>query len=200
MGRQKELELVTNAMCPFAQKAWVALEESKLPYTSREISLYGPNGKPPWFLRLNPRGQVPVLVVDGNAVVDSESILDWIATEAQHMAPPDACLGEKWRRCIGQRVAAGGKALVLGGGSQEKAILQAALRELEEILQEGRGAYAAGGSFSVADAAAVPFMQRLCEEFDLPGDDTPLLRAWWERVKRRDGVAKTLQQSWWWWW
>ena len=36
---------ITNKMCPFAQKAYIALEVANAPYEMEEISLYGPNGK-----------------------------------------------------------------------------------------------------------------------------------------------------------
>jgi hypothetical protein len=39
---------VTNKMCPYAQKVWIALEVVKAPYDMEEISLYGPDGKPDW--------------------------------------------------------------------------------------------------------------------------------------------------------
>lgn len=46
------LRLVTNKRCPFAQKAWIALEEyhqSKAnAYELLEVGLYGGNGKPRW--------------------------------------------------------------------------------------------------------------------------------------------------------
>ena len=36
---------ITNKMCPFAQKAYIALEVSNAPYEMEEISLYGAGGK-----------------------------------------------------------------------------------------------------------------------------------------------------------
>jgi len=47
-----------------------------------EISLYGKNGKPDWFLELNPDGTVPVLECYGGAIIlpDSDLILDNIGT------------------------------------------------------------------------------------------------------------------------
>jgi len=48
----------TPRKCPFAQKAWVALETSGCEYEMKEISLYGSGGKPDWFWKLNPRGTV----------------------------------------------------------------------------------------------------------------------------------------------
>ena len=51
-----EVTLYTNKMCPFAQKAWIALEEKKaahgVPFKSEEINLYGAGGKPGWFLKV----------------------------------------------------------------------------------------------------------------------------------------------------
>jgi hypothetical protein len=72
--------LVTHKSCPFAQKAWIALECSEQPYELEEISLYGSGGKPSWFLQLNPSGKVPVLVCNGGDIVlpDSDLILDAI--------------------------------------------------------------------------------------------------------------------------
>ena len=56
-------KFITNRMCPYAQKVWMALEVLEIPYTMVEIPLYGPNGKPDWFLQYNPKGTVPVLVI-----------------------------------------------------------------------------------------------------------------------------------------
>ena len=51
-----EVTLYTNKMCPFAQKAWIALEEKKaahgVPFAMEEIGLYGAGGKPGWFLKV----------------------------------------------------------------------------------------------------------------------------------------------------
>jgi len=197
---QGSLELVTNTMCPFAQKAWVALEESGLSYDTREISLYGAGGKPDWFLRLNPKGEIPVLVTEnGVPIVDSENILSWVESKTHAMKPQDEALGGQWRRCVSGRVAPSGKRYVFSGSASDKAELHAALAELDGILQKSDGDFAAGTEFSVADAAAVPFVQRLASEFGLP-KETPHLQAWWETVQARPGVKRTLQKRWWWWW
>lgn len=57
------VRFITNPMCPYAHKVWLALECSKTLYQYKEISLYGTNGKPSWFLKLNPSGTIPVIVV-----------------------------------------------------------------------------------------------------------------------------------------
>jgi glutathione S-transferase len=35
-----------------------------VPYHLEEVSLYGPGGKPDWFWDLNPKGEVPILVLE----------------------------------------------------------------------------------------------------------------------------------------
>src|SRR6056300_1468740 len=45
-------QFITNKMCPYAQKALIALESSGTPFEIREVSLYGPGGKPDWFWAL----------------------------------------------------------------------------------------------------------------------------------------------------
>jgi glutathione S-transferase len=62
--KQYHYKFITNRMCPYAQKVWMALEVLQISYTMVEIPLYGKDGKPDWFLQYNPKGTVPVLVVE----------------------------------------------------------------------------------------------------------------------------------------
>ena len=45
-ANKSNIQFITNKRCPFAQKAWIALESSEVGYDMREISLYGVGGKP----------------------------------------------------------------------------------------------------------------------------------------------------------
>lgn len=53
------------AWCPYCQKVWMALEETKVPYTTKYIDMkcYG-IGKPAEFLKLQPNGNLPCAVVE----------------------------------------------------------------------------------------------------------------------------------------
>jgi len=197
-GEGGGLELITHKACPFAQKVWIALEESGMPFSLKEVKLFT-RKKSMYLLRHNPKGQVPVLVTpDGSVVTESERILDWIAEQSPALSPESADAALAWRRCLLNKVALCGKQRMLGGGAHAQQGLRAALGELEEQLQTFES-FAAGRSFSIADAAAVPLVQRLESEFGLP-EDLPRLRRWWEQVKSRPAVEKTLTTSWWWWW
>ena len=115
---KKSATFVTNKMCPFAQKCWVALEASHMHYEMKEIGLYGAGGKPNWFLKLNPKGTVPVLEVDGESPTiypDSELILDYINSNTDLKSPEKDEEIKKWRNIVSNQIIPIGKRAVLGG-------------------------------------------------------------------------------------
>eukprot|EP00591_Stephanopyxis_turris_P002994 CAMPEP_0195530416 /NCGR_PEP_ID=MMETSP0794_2-20130614/33290_1 /TAXON_ID=515487 /ORGANISM="Stephanopyxis turris, Strain CCMP 815" /LENGTH=226 /DNA_ID=CAMNT_0040661925 /DNA_START=218 /DNA_END=901 /DNA_ORIENTATION=+ len=211
--RQPEsTSFVTNKMCPYAQKAWIALEYSDIPYTMKEISLYGANGKPDWFLELNPGGTVPVLECYGGAVVlpDSEVILDFLSEEGRIESPnlnklvlkknneETKALVKKWRNIMTKQVNPLGKKAVLGGGSSGKKDL---FKLLQQIDKDVKGPYLCGKDVTVADCAAFPFLWRINEEFGLSEDEgCERLSEWLRTCEQIDAFKKTIQTSWWWWW
>lgn len=211
---------VTNRMCPFAQKAWIVLEAANVPYQMEEVALYGAGGKPNWFLELNPKGQVPVLVVENgdeshdNAMVlaDSDLILDKMATVTAETSnsrpsgllvipgPYDVASIEKIDafRSILREFLPVGKDAVLGG---DKRKMWAKLQELDALIE---GPFVAGESVSVADCAGFPFLWRIEQEYGRSswkanrcGSNIP---QWLNKCSQQDAFSKTIQSSWWWWW
>lgn len=201
-SNSQEIQFVTNTWCPFAQKAWIALEASNAKYSMREISLYGAGGKPDWFWELNPKGTVPVVVVsDGGekmVLADSEDILDAVLDgrikgdgNMSTSEEKDAIM--RWRNVISKQIQPVGKSSVLGGS---KSKLQSLLKELDSQVV---GPYLTGNTFTVADAAAFPFFWRLHSEYGL--NDTKQLKAWFDRCSQEKAVKKTIPTGgWWWWW
>ena len=124
-----------------AQKAWIALEASNVPYQMEEISLYGPNGKPNWFWKLNPKGTVPTLVAsDGASSVytDSEDILNSIGNLVQDSSSrPDIVPSDEdsvrrdkeFRQKLTEFLPIG-KSAVLGYGSGKEGQMWNKLQEL----------------------------------------------------------------------
>lgn len=67
------LILVSHHLCPYVQRAAIALAEKGVPFERRTIDLAA---KPDWFLALSPLGKVPLLLVrrpDGSEAVLFES-------------------------------------------------------------------------------------------------------------------------------
>src|ERR1044072_3824574 len=66
------LKLISHKLCPYVQRAVIALKEKGVPFERIDIDLAN---KPDWFLKISPLGKVPVLVVerDGHEVALFES-------------------------------------------------------------------------------------------------------------------------------
>jgi len=211
-----QTQFVTNKRCPFAQKAWIALEASDCPYEMREVSLYGAGGKPDWFWEMNPRGTVPVVAAkDGGGedlvLADSELILDAVGDGSigssvkrgdisggvlalsNELNTEEKSLVDEWRDCISKKLIPIGKSAVLGGSLPK---LRELLREMNDMVV---GPYLAGERMTLADCAAFPFLWRINEEFGI--NDQKNLNDWLNNCVENESIKRTIPaQGWWWWW
>lgn len=226
MADQREVRFITNKMCPFAQKVWIALEKCEIHYRLDEISLYGTNGKPDWFWNLNPKGTVPVLVYhEGDngstqskpiVLTDSDMILNHmeqgrvpgcqiltlppLLTATQQPLPspppPDEMIIQQWRRQL-----VNNQLLPQGKKSVLSGSLSSNVKSvLSEMNHRTVGPYLTGTTFTTADCHTFPFVWRLHQEFDL-SSSYPNLVQWLDKcAKEEPAVRQTIQSSWWWWW
>lgn len=67
-----KLTLISHHLCPYVQRAAIALREMDIPFERRNIDLAA---KPDWFLKLSPLGKVPILVVNDDAVLFESSVI-----------------------------------------------------------------------------------------------------------------------------
>lgn len=185
-----------------AQKVWIALEAANAPYDMEEISLYGPNGKPEWFLKLNKRGTVPVLVCHGGAarICDSDEILDGFGNAVENgsdIVPNDEATLEKvteFRSTVNEFLPIAKKA-VLGGNKRK---MWEKLQQLDSMIE---GPYVCGDKITIADCAAFPFLWRIDSEYGpVESQGCQNMRKWLDHCKDNDAFAKTIQSAWWWWW
>jgi glutathione S-transferase len=65
-----------NSIC--TQKVFIVLAEKKLPYEPINVDLFKNEQYKPEYLRLNPKGVVPTLIHDGNVVVESTLICEYL--------------------------------------------------------------------------------------------------------------------------
>ena len=173
------------------------MEHSGLPYEMKEISLYGPNGKPDWFWDLNPRGTVPVLDCpdDGVTVADSDLILDHLVTKLSEGNNVDSHKVNDFRKTLGTLLPVG-KAVVQGNRRKHQEMVSV-LETLDSMVE---GPYVCGDQVTVADCAAFPFLWRLNDEYGLAELGCTRLQEWLRHCETNPVFAKTIQSSWWWWW
>ncbi len=62
----------------------VALEELDIPYVGHRLDLAAGDQRKPDYLKVNPRGRVPTLVVDGQPVTEVLAILTYLAHRYPH--------------------------------------------------------------------------------------------------------------------
>src|SRR5690242_18602243 len=81
------LKLISHPLCPYVQRAAIALAEKGVPFERIQIDLAD---KPDWFLAISPIGKVPVLLVDDQPIFESAVILEYLEdTIAPALHPAD---------------------------------------------------------------------------------------------------------------
>jgi glutathione S-transferase len=82
------LKLISHKLCPYVQRAVIALTEKGVGYERIDIDLAN---KPDWFLALSPLGKTPVLQVGDKAIFESAVILEYLEeTQPKPLHPVDA--------------------------------------------------------------------------------------------------------------
>jgi glutathione S-transferase len=81
------LKLISHKLCPYVQRAVIALTEKAVPFERVDIDLAN---KPNWFLKISPLGKTPVLTVGEHAIFESAVILEYLEdTRAYPLHPSD---------------------------------------------------------------------------------------------------------------
>lgn len=65
-----------HAWCPYCQKVWLWLEERRIPYRIRKVTMFCYGEKERWYRRLVPSGMLPALELDGERITESDRILE----------------------------------------------------------------------------------------------------------------------------
>ncbi len=194
-----KLTLISHKLCPYVQRAVIALNEKGVPFERVDIDLAN---KPDWFLRLSPLGKVPVLVVrseDGEvALFESNVICEYIEdTQAGAKLHPQDPLKRAQHRAwmeFGSTILSELWGLETTGDpvvfETKRVAIAAKLARVEEAL--GSGPFFAGETFSLVDAVFAPIF-RYFDVFDTLIDlsvfvETPKVRAWRAALAKRASV------------
>jgi glutathione S-transferase len=92
------LKLISHRLCPYVQRAVIALTEKGVAFERIDIDLAN---KPDWFLALSPLGKTPVLQVGDVAIFESAVILEYLEeTQPKPLHPVDALTRAEHRAWI----------------------------------------------------------------------------------------------------
>ncbi|UVC06744.1 glutathione S-transferase family protein [Rhizobium sp. TH2] len=152
------LKLVSFDLCPYEQRASIALAEKNVPFERINIDLAN---KPDWFKAISPLGKVPLLVVGDAVLFESSVIVEYLdETVEPRLHPADALTKARHRAWMefGSSILA--NIWTIETASDEAAFEQAVAQvgekfaRLEGVL--GEGPFFSGEAFSVVDAVFAP--------------------------------------------
>lgn len=96
------LELFHADYSTCSQKVRIVLAEKGLDYTSHALSFRKEEQLAPGYIALNPNGVVPTLVHDGDVIIDSSCIIEYLdeVFAQNRLSPPDAVGRAKMRKWL----------------------------------------------------------------------------------------------------
>ena len=163
-----KLTLISLAICPFVQRAIIALKEKGVEHELVYVDL---DDRPDWFVAISPLGKVPILRVEQEGrpdvhIFESSVIVEFLeeTVPGRALHPTDAVERAHHRswmefasQCIGDSVR-----LFRSKDDGERETASAALRaKLERLETEVKGPFFAGEVFSLVDAAFAPLFRSL---------------------------------------
>lgn len=189
------LELISHPLCPYVQRAAIALAEKGVPFRRTDIDLAA---KPDWFLAISPLGKVPLLRVGAATVFESAVILEYLEdTVAPRLHPADPLRRAEHRSWIefGSAVLGTVWGLYTAPDAEafetKRAALAAQLDRIEARLVAAP--WFDGADFSLVDAVFAPVFRYL-DAFAAIGafglvDGKPKIARWRAALAARPSVA-----------
>ncbi|MBM3734080.1 MAG: glutathione S-transferase family protein [Acidimicrobiia bacterium] len=167
--------------------AHIALHEVGVPFESRAVSFKRKETRTPEFLAMNPRGKVPVLVVDGHVLTEVAGILFYLARRYPEsgLLPAGDALAE------GEVVS--WMSFLASGVHPSRQAGMDVLREMHALADRrlGSGDWAVGDAYSIADIHLFRLYWRSRAQLD-PGA-LPNLERHYQAVMARPAVRKTIE-------
>lgn len=216
------LELYWGSGSPFAWRVMLTLEVKGLAYQSKLLEFSKGDHKAAGFLKLNPRGKVPLLKDDDFILNESLAIMAYL--DKKYPSPPlfgtsPQETGLIWRAVMETEaylLSAGDKVIrpvFFGKGLDETAKIrqaaQAVRQELQRIDRELSGStWLVGKQISAADISLFPLIQTILRaagkdaakslnlEFLPMADTFPNLSGWVKRIEALPGYERTYPPHW----
>jgi len=189
----EKLTLVSHKLCPYVQRAVIALTEKGVPFTRIDIDL---SNKPDWFKAISPLGKTPVLLVGDAPIFESAVILEYLEdAQAPALHPADALARAEHRAWIefGSAILNDIWALYTAADHAAFDAKAGALKDkFARVETRLRGPWFDGERFSLVDAVFGPVF-RYFDAFDRISDfgilsRLPKLAAWRAALAARPSV------------
>lgn len=193
-----QLTLVSHGLCPYVQRAAIALDEKGVAFNRIDIDL---DNKPDWFKAISPLGKVPLLKVGEAVIFESAVIVEYLEeTQPNPLHPSDPLKRAEHRAWMefGSAILADIWGFYT---APDETALQAKARALTDKFARlearlGDGPYFDGARFSLVDAVFAPVF-RYFDLFERIGDfgildGKPRLNIWRDALARRPSVVRAV--------
>jgi glutathione S-transferase len=188
------LKLVSFDLCPYVQRASIALAEKNVRFERINIDLAN---RPDWFRKISPLGKVPLLMVGDEVLFESAVIVEYLdETVEPKLHPADALSRARHRAWMefGSSILANIWTIET---TKDKPAFDQAMTAIAEKFariedQLGEGPFFAGTGFSLVDAVFAPVF-RYFDAFEQRTDlglfaGRPKLVAWRRALAERESV------------
>jgi glutathione S-transferase len=195
------LKLISHRLCPYVQRAVIALTEKGVAFERIDIDLAN---KPDWFLAISPLGRTPVLQVGDVPIFESAVILEYLEeTQPKPLHPTDPLRRAEHRGWIefGSAVLSDIAGLY---GAPNHVAFEAKATQLEQRFARLETRVLAspwfdGENFSLVDAVFGPVF-RYFDVFDEIGDfgildGKPKLANWRKSLSQRPSVRAAVRSD-----
>ena len=187
----------------------IGLEETGAPYELKPILLAKQQQRTEDYLKINPRGKVPALDVDGKILVENTAILTYLSRKFpdRKLLPADPaeearCIGTmcwfssvvhpSYQRSHRPERFAEGEAAAAGVKENGKKSFWANLQEIDSMIQ-GHD-WVMGREFTAVDGYALVFYG-WASRSGYPMKDLRAYSAWQERMMNRATVKKSVESE-----
>lgn len=190
-----------HAWCPYCQKVWLWLEEKRIPYRIKKITMFCYGEKEIWYKRKVPSGMLPALELDDRLITESDVILSALESAFQPLGwgmedarviplrQLERLLFRAWCTwlCYPAR-----------SPQQEQRHRErfvGVVEQVEEALSQTSSPYFLD-DFSVVDTIFVPYLERMnASLFYYKGyslrEENPRLSAWFDGMESRSTYRGT---------
>ncbi|KEF42242.1 MAG: glutathione S-transferase [Cyanobium sp. CACIAM 14] len=155
-----------HAWCPYCQKVWLWLEERRVPYRIRKVTMFCYGQKERWYTDLVSSGMLPALELDGCQITESDRILEALEAAFGPLGPGmndpavlalrqlERLLFRAWCQwlCVPSRDA--------GEEARGRSGFERFAQRFDAALSAEGGPFLLG-AFSTADLVFVPYVERM---------------------------------------
>jgi glutathione S-transferase len=190
-----------HAWCPYCQKVWLWLEERRIPYRVRKVTMVCYGEKEEWYRRLVPSGMLPALELDGRLITESDRILEALEASFGSLGPgmhDSAVL--PLRRLERELFRAWCEWLCYphspGSDARARDRFQQLAGAMERELERQAGAFLLGEELGTADLVFVPYVERMNASLAyykgfLLRQEHPGIDRWFRGLERRSTYLGT---------